>query len=120
MSSFSGLVSAINLPIVPNRGYCCTRYFNIEAKWLSDIVDKLYQEKNTRDKLLETRINDYKAVIHAANTLEQVEDVWPDAYLIRAELNLEPKMLTTVNDEVISRIKEDADQRKALGLVEAA
>lgn len=78
-------------------------------------MTRAYEEHKTAlaalEKIQRAKYVDYHALIDGASTLEQIEEVWPEAgALLRKRINA--TLPVVLSDEVMSRIRADSSTRK--------
>jgi hypothetical protein len=56
------------------------------------------------------KLNDYYALVNSVSTMEDVEEIWPDAASVRPRLG--SHALTLLSQETIARLKADIASRK--------
>jgi hypothetical protein len=97
-------------PLVPN-GYGCSNRMYIAGQEETDAISASLTAKSTCEKARSQKLADYKALIWASQTLEQIEGVWPLAGEV-----LRPRkgraLPVVLSDEVIARIKADLPSLK--------
>lgn len=62
---------------------------------------------------LKTKRTDYRALIQASRTFEEVVEVWSEAETLRPEICKPSTALTILSAETISRIQADVESRKS-------
>lgn len=70
-------------------------------------------------KALNAKFRDYGALIDASTTLEQIEEVWPEAGKMLRK-RIEATLPVVLSDEVMERIRADAKVRKKVENVEVS
>jgi hypothetical protein len=70
-------------------------------------------------KALNAKYRDYGALIDASTTLEQIEEVWPEAGKMLRK-RIEATLPVVLSDEVMERIKADSKTRKKVEGVEVS
>lgn len=106
----------VGIPLVPSCKFngvmyqCDDRQTAIwhDHEKTSDVAQKALSQKR----------RDYDALITASSTLEQIEEVWPEASALRKRI--EKTLPVVLSDEVMARIRADAKVRKATGNVEVS
>lgn len=73
---------------------------------------------DVHEKSLSGKFRDYNALIEASTTLDQVEEVWPEAKVLRKRI--EATLPVVLSDEVMARIREDAKTRAKVDNVEVS
>lgn len=74
------------------------------------LLEKAYKDA------IDQKYRDYGALIQASTTLEQVEEVWPEAKVLRKRI--EATLPVVLSDEVMARIKNDSKTRLKVDNVE--
>lgn len=81
----------------------------------SDIFAELYNEyekaKKEYKERIKSRLSDYRSLIYNSKSYEDVLDVWKEAEEVREQICGASKALTTINNDVILRIKNDEKKR---------
>ncbi len=108
-------IGAENLPAVVNSG----RYYIRPAIMCSDEVmaaienvDHTLNQRKQHRRQLEA---DYRHLIEAARTFEELLEVWPEASVMREKIDtrVQKNALTTISTEALDRIREDISKRAA-------
>lgn len=99
-------------PLTPGRrGYGCSSRMYLADEAATPIIAASLQAKDALKKARGRKLEDYKALIWASTSLEQVEAVWPAAAALRPRKGR--ALPVVLSDEVIARIKADIPLAKA-------
>lgn len=98
-------------PIVVKKTYSGKMFLADEAT--SNAVLAWKSAKEICEKTLRQKKDDYRTLIEAARTLEEVEVLWPEAAQIREAFNKNQVALMALTPTVIQRIKSDVAERTA-------
>lgn len=98
-------------PLVVNKTYSGKMFLADEET--TEAVSAWKDAKEKRDKTLRQKKDDYNTLINAARTLEEVENLWPEAAQIRELFNTNQVALLALTPTVIQRIKMDVAERTA-------
>lgn len=96
-------------PMVVKKTYSGKMFLADEATSVAVLAWK--SAKETCEKTLQQKRNDYRTLIDAARTLEEVEALWPEASQIREAFNKNQVALLALTPTVIQRIKLDVAER---------
>lgn len=104
------------IPLRPISRGCNSRTpFLLEGK-AEEAFRAFNEAKDAFDAAVKTRVADYKALIYAAKTFNEVADIWPEANQLREAIVGTSSSLIVLSNDVVERIKGDA----AYSLAEAA
>lgn len=109
----SGGVTAFNFrsdqeaPLTPDRGYC--HIYQIDEVATS-AVEAWSKAKYEHEKAIQTKYDDYYALIESARNFEDVVDIWPEAAQAASKCNARA-LVVGVTPEVVSRIRQDVASR---------
>lgn len=95
------------IPLAPG-GRCYSRMYQADAD-ATKIIEIYNRAHDAHKKARKSKLADYEALIKGATTLEEVEEVWPEASALRSRAGRALPMV--LSDEVIARIKADAAAR---------
>ena len=88
--------------------YCNT--YPLDAKQ-TDLFDEWLMAVQKHNEAIDKKLSDYRGLIIASRTWEDVIDVWPEAKTIKPEFANYP--LSILSADVIERIKADVSTREA-------
>lgn len=92
-------------PLVPSSYECRQRIYAADDK-ASEAVSAAELALGALQKARQKKMDDYRALISASVTLEQIEGVWPAAAALRERVGR--ALPVRLSDEVIARIRADA------------
>lgn len=87
---------------------CSNHIYQIDEAGSALVVASL-SAAGALDEAIERKHADYVALIAASQTLEQVEEVWPEAAVLREHVGR--SLPSVLSDDVIARIREDVALR---------
>lgn len=96
-------------PMVVKKTYSGKMFLADEPTTVAVLAWK--SAKETCDKTLRQKKDDYRTLIEAARTLEEVEVLWPEASQIRTAFSKNQVALLALTPTVIQRIKMDVAER---------
>lgn len=91
-------------------GNCSNHIYQIDEAG-SAVVSASLSAAEALEDAIARKHEDYVALIEASKTLEQVEEVWPEASALREHVGR--ALPSVLSDDVIARIKEDVALRAA-------
>lgn len=94
-------------PLTPNR-YCSSRSIPFTAETVS-AIDAFEKAKAVVTDIEDRRMTDYRALIYAAKTFEDVVEVWAGAEELRASICGSRTQVVALSDDVVARIRADAE-----------
>jgi hypothetical protein len=105
------------IPLRPGRsGGCNSRNaFMLEGE-RADIYIAFTKAKEAHEAAIKQRFADFKALIFASKTFNEVAEVWPEAEQLREAIVGTSSALVVLSNDVVERIKSDP----AYALAEAA
>lgn len=89
-------------------GHSCKTHLADETVTAS--VQKSISADSALKKVLEKKLEDYYSLIAAANTFEDVCEVWPEVEMVRSQCGASA-IVVAVTSEVVERIRADVAQR---------
>lgn len=92
----------------PDTGSCRRHIYATDAA-TSKAVSAYLLEREKFQKLKSQKLGDYIALIDHAQTLEQIESIWPEASALRGRIGR--ALPVVLSDDVIARIKADSRRR---------
>ena len=95
-------------PLVAKKTYLGAIYLANEE--CTKAVQFWLEAKEKLRETAEATRNDYRALVRSARTLEEIVEVWPQAEEVAQYAR--SQALTVLSQEVIARIKADADARR--------
>jgi len=96
----------VDVPFIPkHRGLT----FIVNEKTMAAVIALNNYEAKLKE-IRETKLKDYAALVNGVGSLEDVEAVWPEAKKVREKLI--GGAVSTLNPDVIERIKADVASRK--------
>ncbi len=101
----------IEAPLAPTR-YCATRSIPLSADAVA-AIDAYEKASSAAAAVRETRLRDYRSLIYAARTFEDVVEVWPAAEAHRDRVCGARTQIVALTDDVIERIKADNAKQAA-------
>jgi hypothetical protein len=104
------------IPLRPSGRGCNSRNaFMLEGE-AADAFRAYKKANEARDEAIKQRFADFKALIYAAKTFNEVTEVWPEAEQLREAIVGTSSALVVLSNDVVERIKADP----AYALAEAA
>jgi hypothetical protein len=99
-------------PLVPGQrnGYGCSNRMYAADEAASTAINASILAADVYKKAMSKKLEDYKALIWTAATLDQIETVWPPAAALRERVGR--SLPVVLSDEVIARIKADVSRLK--------
>jgi hypothetical protein len=96
------------IPLRPGRsGGCNSRNaFMLEGE-RADAYAAYTKAKEAHESAIRQRFNDYKALIYAAKTFNEVSEVWPQAEQLREAIVGTSSALVVLSNDIVARIKSD-------------
>jgi len=95
------------IPLRPTGRGCNSRNAFMLEGGREDIYSTYTKAKGAHDAAVKQRYNDYKALIYAAKTFNEVVEVWPQADNLRTTIVGSHSALVVLSSEVVERIKAD-------------
>lgn len=94
-------------PLTPGaKHYSCGNRMYAADETATPLISASLDAAATLEEARKVKLEDYKALIWASTSLEQVEGVWPAAAALRPRKGRD--LPVVLSDEVIARIKADA------------
>lgn len=105
------------IPLRPGRGGGCNsrNAFMLEGE-RADLYATYTKAKEAHDAAIKDRYADFRALIFASKTFNEIAEVWPEAEQLREAIVGTSSALVVLSNDVVARIKSDP----AYALAEAA
>lgn len=104
--------TAEEAPLVPSNRGCGSRSYLPEPEAAAS-VEAWSAAVKTLKEALDGKMADYKGLITASRTFEDVVEVWPEAEQLRTRICGARQALSIVSDELVARIRADVQARAA-------
>lgn len=97
-------------PLVPCRFGCNSRVFVPDPE-IRAITDAWNDAVFAHKEALAAKLGDYRSLIAAAKTFEDVVEIWPEAEQLRNVICKGSVALSVVSDDLVARIRADVQAR---------